>query len=152
MLYEVITLFWPGVVGQFMKYLPITVLICLSASLLMALGFIPVLGAVIGRTRRGAPAPAPWQPSIFTRGYRLALAQLLKHPALTLGAAVLLLVASYGAYGWFGKGVTFFPEVEPESAQVLIHARGDLSILEKDALVRQVEARLLGLPELKVLV
>ena len=41
-------MFWPGVVGEFMKYLPITVLITLLASLAMALVFIPVLGGVIG--------------------------------------------------------------------------------------------------------
>ena len=37
-------LFWEGVVGEFMKFLPITVLLTLSASLFMALVFIPVLG------------------------------------------------------------------------------------------------------------
>ena len=41
-------LFWPGIVGQFMKYLPITVMSVLIASLFMALIFIPVLGGVIG--------------------------------------------------------------------------------------------------------
>ena len=42
-------LFWTGVVGEFMKYLPITVILTLSASLFMALIFIPVMGGVIGR-------------------------------------------------------------------------------------------------------
>ncbi len=37
-------LFWPGMVGEFMKFLPITVIIALTASLAMALVFIPVLG------------------------------------------------------------------------------------------------------------
>ena len=41
--------FWPGVVGEFMKYLPLTVLITLSASLLMALIFVPTMGALVGR-------------------------------------------------------------------------------------------------------
>ena len=38
-------LFFPGFVGQFMKYLPITLLVTLSGSLLMALFFVPTLGA-----------------------------------------------------------------------------------------------------------
>ena len=42
-------LFWPGLIGQFMRYMPITVLACLLASLTMALIFIPVLGGIIGR-------------------------------------------------------------------------------------------------------
>ena len=36
-------LFWPGVTGEFMKYLPLTLIATLTASLLMALIFIPVL-------------------------------------------------------------------------------------------------------------
>ena len=40
--------FWPGLAGEFMKYLPITLLCVLSASLFMALVFVPVLGASLG--------------------------------------------------------------------------------------------------------
>ncbi len=42
-------LFWPGVVGEFMKFLPITLIVTLSGSLLMALIFVPTLGALVGR-------------------------------------------------------------------------------------------------------
>ena len=42
-------LIWPGIVGQFMKYLPITMIVVLSASLLMALIFIPILGSLLGK-------------------------------------------------------------------------------------------------------
>jgi multidrug efflux pump len=52
-------------------------------------------------------------------------------------------------YGTYGRGVEFFPDVEPEFAQVQLHARGDLSIHEKDALLRSVEQRILGMPEVK---
>ena len=47
-------LFWPGVVGQFMKYLPITLIATLSASLVVALFFTPTLGALLGKA---APVP-----------------------------------------------------------------------------------------------
>ncbi len=49
-------LFWPGLVGEFMKYLPITVIIALTASLAMALVFIPVLGPVLSFGNRGRSA------------------------------------------------------------------------------------------------
>lgn len=42
-------LFWTGMVGEFMKFLPITVILTLFASLFMALIFIPVLGGLIGK-------------------------------------------------------------------------------------------------------
>ena len=42
-------LFWPGVVGQFMMYMPITLIATLSASMLYALIFVPTLGAIIAK-------------------------------------------------------------------------------------------------------
>ena len=42
-------LFWPGVVGEFMKFLPITLIVTLSGSLLMALIFVPTLGSIFGK-------------------------------------------------------------------------------------------------------
>ena len=60
-------LFWPGIVGGFMKYLPITVICVLTASLFMALVFVPVLGGMIGKKspdkgakRRSAPRSYRW--------------------------------------------------------------------------------------------
>ena len=47
-------LFWPGIVGQFMKYLPITLIATLSASLAVALFFTPTLGSLLGKA---APVP-----------------------------------------------------------------------------------------------
>ena len=46
-------LFWPGIVGEFMKYLPITLIATLSASLVVALFFTPTLGALLGKACAG---------------------------------------------------------------------------------------------------
>jgi multidrug efflux pump len=140
-------LFWPGVVGQFMRYLPATVIIALLASLLMALIFLPVLGSL----KRHQPAAPQASPSRTGKAYGKLLARLLRRPGLTFGGMMLILVLIFIAYGAFNHGVEFFPEVEPESAQVLVRARGDLSIYERDGLVKQVEQRLLGLSEVKAL-
>ena len=40
-------IFWPGLAGEFMKYLPITLICVLTSSLFMALLFVPVLGSVL---------------------------------------------------------------------------------------------------------
>ncbi|WP_061241556.1 efflux RND transporter permease subunit [Ectopseudomonas composti] len=140
-------LFWPGVVGQFMKYLPATVIICLLASLAMALVFLPVLGAVTGGQAR------PRAPSTHLAGsvYRQLLETLLKRPGLTLLGMLALVALIYVGYGRFNHGVEFFPDVEPESAQIWLRARGDLSVQEKDALLKQVEKQVLGMREVKAL-
>ncbi|MCG8489432.1 MAG: efflux RND transporter permease subunit [Chromatiales bacterium] len=138
-------LFWPGLVGEFMKYLPITVIIALTASLAMALVFVPVLGGTI--TRR-EPLTDTVAEGSLTLSYAKLLAKVLKHPGKTLGVALLAMFLAYLSYMQFGKGMEFFPDVEPEFAQIQVHARGDLSVHEKDAIVRQVEQRVLDFPEL----
>ncbi|WP_017430710.1 efflux RND transporter permease subunit [Vreelandella jeotgali] len=148
-------LFWPGVVGQFMKYLPATVVICLLASLVMALIFLPTLGRVF--TRHRAPRHASEGDdtaagaTAFGRGYRRLLDKLLQHPGWIVLIAVLLMATAYSGYARFNHGVDFFPSVEPDSAQLLVRARGDFSAEETDAIVRRVEKRLGSMDEVDAL-
>ena len=140
-------LFWPGVVGEFMKFLPITVILCLLASLAMALIFLPVLGGVAG----GGGRPEAIKESALGHRYRGLLTGVLRYPGWTLAAVMMAIGLVYVAYAKFNHGVEFFPSVEPDSAQVWVRARGDLSVYERDRLVRQVESRLTGMPEVKAL-
>jgi len=158
-------LFWPGMVGEFMKFLPITVIITLIASLAMALIFIPVLGGVLHPKEKSAEkiqqdeqsnaaikaAESGDLESIggWVGRYLHILNRLLRHPGKSFGAAMLCLVVGYSSYVLFGRGVDFFPAIEPDFLQVQVQARGDLSVFERDQLVRKVENRLLDMPELK---
>jgi multidrug efflux pump len=153
-------LFWPGVVGEFMKFLPITLLATLSASLLMALIFVPTLGALIGGPSGGAQKSLPKQDhgggarpadeqGGFTGAYCRVLRAALRHPAKVLLVALMTLIGVQWTYAEFGRGVEFFPEIEPKFAQLQIRARGNLASEEKDRLVRQTESRILGMKELE---
>jgi len=146
-------LFWPGVVGEFMKYLPITLIATLSASILMALIFVPTLGAVFGKAGAADPelmkALAASEHGDLrdlkgaTGGYVRLLDRVLNHPGKVVAASFAGLIAVWAYFATHGNGVEFFPESEPQMSTVMVHARGNLSIDEKDALIREVEARVL---------
>jgi len=147
-------LFWPGMIGEFMKFLPITVLATLGASLFMALLFVPVVGGVIGRQISAAttakvsehnPHQSLEAAGYLTKKYLGFLGVLLRHPAKVLVLMVAFLMGSYVAYGMLGKGVELFPAIEPEFVQVQVHARGDLSVYEKDQIMSNVENLLLDM-------
>jgi len=150
---------WPGTSGEFMKYLPITLIAVLAASLIMALIFVPTLGSIFGRT--GATTPEMKRNLAaaetgdlnhitgFTGTYVRLLRRSLKRPWRNVAAVTGLLLAVYAAFFVFGRGVEYFPEVEMPFGMVDIRARGDLSIDEMDELVRQVENRVLGMPEIE---
>jgi multidrug efflux pump len=151
-------LFWPGIVGEFMKFLPITLIATLSASLLMALIFVPTLGSLFGKPSQAVPELSQISPEEdtdleklhgITGTYVKTLKRALQHPAKVLVAAFAVLVLVQVVYGAFGKGVEFFPEVEPENAIVNVRARGNLSIWEQKEILEQVEARILPMTEFK---
>lgn len=146
--------FWPGIVGEFMKFLPITLIATLFASLLMALIFIPTIGAQIGRTTQTAKTianGAGTAPTIgvVTAGYITLMQRVLKHPFKVLIAAAMTLVAVQITYQTYGKGTSFFPDTEPENAKVFVHARGNLAIQEQLQLVLKVEEEIRAIDAFK---
>jgi multidrug efflux pump len=138
-------LFWPGVVGEFMKYLPITLIATLSASLVVALFFTPTLGALLGRA-----APIPHDERVADTGLYMRTVKLaLRRPGATLALAAFVLIAVQVVYGKFGRGVEFFPKVEPDYGQVIVHGRGNISLEEKDRILAEIEKRVLKFPSLQ---
>ncbi len=153
--------FWPGVVGEFMKFLPITLVVTLTGSLLMALIFVPTLGGLMGKAGSANPQVLAALAAAesgdvrqlpgLTGVYARTLSFLIRRPILVLLAAIVLLVGVYVAYYSAGKGVEFFPDVEPEQSLIHVHARGNLSAREKDVLVREVEAELLQIKGIRTI-
>ncbi|MBN9242072.1 MAG: efflux RND transporter permease subunit [Mesorhizobium sp.] len=136
-------LFWPGIVGDFMKYLPITLIVTLAASMLYALVFTPTLGA------KFAKAPVHGEEEHRDGLYMAVVKQAVRFPITVCVLTVALLVGVFMAYGKYGAGVEFFPNVEPDYGLLYVHARGNLSLAEMDAATKQAENRLLGWPGIK---
>ncbi len=203
-------LFWPGVAGQFMAHLPVTIIIVLTASLLVALIYLPVVGGVTGRIshwmerlsltihakmgflKRLAITLALGAVTFFSVMYALAtsvaagglafaisalflsvFAASLKPkkrekvakagyrrtgfgriihliagnpvmPVLTLLAVGLFVTFVVVKFQQNNNGFEFFVETEPERAVAYVRARGNLSLEEKDRLVRQAEEAIRG--------
>ncbi|MBU2870347.1 efflux RND transporter permease subunit [Colwellia sp. E2M01] len=154
-------MFWPGIMGEFMKYLPFTLIAVLTASLAMALVFVPTLGAVIGKPRvvseteqqqiDHAEAGDFDKLTGFTGKYIRILTAAIKHPWKIVAGTFAISFIVMWLYGASGLGVNFFPEVEPQSATMVVRSHGDLSIAEKDVIMRSIEQRILPLEEIETL-
>ncbi|MGO2233002.1 efflux RND transporter permease subunit [Marinomonas sp.] len=155
-------LFWPDIVGEFMRFMPITIIATLASSLVMALIVLPTIGSIIGK--KGAYTEKTMHALRITETgdlreltgptgfYGRTLTRLVEYPIWVLLFTIVLLLSIFASYGKFGKGIEFFPSIEPESANLDIRARGDLSLEEKDELVRLVEQQVIGNPSLKSVV
>ena len=154
-------MFWPGMMGEFMKYLPFTLIAVLSASLLMALIFVPVLGGVFGKPRYVSEFDKQQMHEAengdirnlqgFTGKYIRVLAKAIQHPWKILLVAIVVAVVSFTAYGLSGLGTQFFPNVDVKGINVTVRSAGDMSIYEKDQVVRKVENRLLDMQAIESL-
>lgn len=213
-------IFWPGIAGEFMKYLPITLICVLTSSLFMALLFVPVVGSssasiikillqiilplipaliafnlikigkgyipgfgiinivltilnyllplilfifisikiisFVNKISNSLNAPikqvsktavvlssesktSPLELPGFTGFYAKLINKFLSHPAKVVITAILILISIQFLYTRIGSGVEFFPEVEPDLSKIVIYARGNLSVEEKNNYVARVE-------------
>ncbi|MHA3915848.1 efflux RND transporter permease subunit [Halovulum sp. GXIMD14793] len=222
-------LFWPGIPGEFMGNLPVTLIFVLSASLVVALIFLPVIGGVAGRMSRtihhisdglrrrvpwilrailaigpaigvfyaflymflpgGPMAPGPdgelvqrgsylmlgllgliaaWlalsvlgaslmpqrREAVGKAGYKRSRFGRIIHfiagnpimPFVSVGLVIGFVMSVFSYFGENNYGVEFFVETEPERAIAYVRARGNLSLAEKDAYVRQVEEIIVNVP------
>ncbi len=146
-------MFWPGMVGKFMRYLPITVFAVLAGSLIYALIFGPALGALFGRAGAGQESFLK-KLKVMETGDPLAMtgpvgfyARVLwwcsHHVLITLLVTVSVLISSFVAYSHYGNGVIFYSNAEPQFARVEVKALGNYSVDEASALVGEVESIIL---------
>ena len=152
-------LFWPGVSGQFMAYLPVTVFTVLIGSLFYALVFGPVLGSLLGRPSAQAASAMkdqveresqdPVQLQNFTGTFARLLTAVCKRPALTMVFVLGLLGSIFWAYGKFGVGTIFFSDADPQFIKVSVLGRGNFSADEVNDLVREVEDEIIAIPGIR---
>ena len=152
--------FWPGTIGKMMMYLPVTLVAVLLASIVMALLFVPVLGASFGASPHRPSDSAHRNVALAESGdleqltgltgrYYRFLKSALQRPGRVVLAICGLLVLIFVLFGIFNPGIDMMPRTDPAYVTVDVRARGDLSATEKDLLVRTVEARLHDMPDIK---
>ncbi len=154
-------LLWPGISGKFMSYLPITTIFVLSASLLVALVFLPVVGSLVAKPQPGneetmkalAASESGELNTLpgFTGAYARFVARSIEHPLMVLCGAILISAFSIVLFMYGNHGVLYSINSEPEEVAVIIGARGNLSAEEMRDIVIDVEERLLGIEGLKTI-
>ena len=142
-------MFWPGVAGQFMSYLPITVFAVLIGSLFYALLFAPTIGALtatarvpISRIQSTKDEDRNNKTTGITRIYASVLDFAVRIPITIFVLSIVVLWGIVTAYGRWGSGIEFYVSPEPLQTQVQIFARGNFSPAELRDIVLDAEDRI----------
>lgn len=150
-------LFFPGIVGEFMKFLPITLIVCLFSSLFVAMVFSPVQASVFinvqkdrekAKTKKKGPVGRfiEWFDEKFfsttIKNYERALRYSLRHRIKIIAGTVLMLIIMFVVYGIFNNGVEFFPNVEPRQAWINITMPVGTNVDRTNEFTKTIEAKL----------
>ncbi len=157
-------IFWPGIMGEFMSYLPKAVIITLSSSLFVAMVINPALAAIFLRLppghrstkikasaeeiERAGESPITVRGPLL-KGYRRLLEEALDHRLAVLAMAFLAVVAM--AMIWLyeigiEKPVEFFPNIDPHNIYINLDTPEGADLEYSDRIARQVEMALCNGP------
>ena len=141
-------LFWPDIMGEFMSFLPMTLIIVLSASLFVALVINPVVCSAW--LRAGKPkAGRDSESTSIIRWYRWLLTWALKYRVLTIFLAVFMLFGTIFLYFASDPTVELFPDIDPNRASVTIKAPQGTNLDTTDRIAREVESVVFGEKDLQ---
>ncbi|WP_163340208.1 efflux RND transporter permease subunit [Desulfopila sp. IMCC35008] len=154
-------LFWPGIMGEFMSYLPLTLIITLSSSLFVAMVINPAMASIFMKVKSGdtrntgkstlgnnalAEKPAEIKGFLLTR-YAHLLNNSLDKPYTVIMSAFCILVLMI--QGWLlviglEKPVEFFPEIDPKGMYVNVDVPEGADLDYIDQIIRRVEFAIAG--------
>ncbi|MCL7488641.1 MAG: efflux RND transporter permease subunit [Desulfobulbaceae bacterium] len=152
-------LFWPGIMGEFMSYLPLTLIVTLSSSLFVALIINPALASLFvkvkevkadsgaaGGGKRSVEEPVEIRGVLLTQ-YSRTLQFALKYPLVMIGSAFCVLILMF--QGWLlvvglEKPVEFFPEIDPKGMYVNVEIPEGAELDYIDRVMRRVEMAVAG--------
>jgi multidrug efflux pump subunit AcrB len=160
-------LFWPGIMGEFMSYLPLTLIVTLSSSLFVAMVINPALASIFMKVKNGTASKSEaraeqtrsaeeiaraGEKPVSTSGpvltaYSNFLQQAMNHKTavvLTAVCILVLLVEIWLLSVGLEKPLEFFPNIEPKAMYVNLETPEGADLDYVDSVVRDVEMAVNG--------
>ena len=151
-------LFWPGIMGEFMGYLPLTLIVTLSSSLFVALVINPAMASLFMKEhslsmegKAHDKEDAEEQP-IAIKGrilgtYSRVLRMALDRPLSVIISAFCVLIIMF--QGWMlvvgiEKPVEFFPDIDPKGMYVNLETPEGADIDYVDTVLERLELAIAG--------
>lgn len=145
-------IFWPGVVGSFMSYIPLTLIITLSMSLFVALVFNPVICSTfmkISPKQMGKNGELEF--GRFMQVYMNIVNWALNHRPTTIIASIIFMILPIFLFSVSGLGAEFFPESDPARIYIRAEAPQGTNAETTNDMVRKFEDATKGESDIKLI-
>ena len=138
-------MFWPGIIGKFMKYIPIVIILVLSYSILCAMLVVPVVAFTIEKTplRRLSTKTTSTIFDKIVPIYEKMLMKVLNDPRSYVKKVCIGVLLCFIGYQFLGHGTTFFPEIEPKNISITVKSSGNMSLQQKILLAKDLENKVM---------
>jgi len=157
-------LFWDDVTGKFMSFFPLTMMYVLSASLIMALVFLPTMGALIGPRKitkatgnlkalsgaEGDPSKVTGLMGLYIRFVR----RIIQMPITVILMSFVILGSIVFAFSVAKSGpppkpVEFFTEDPSDQVFIVARARGNSTASSDLEIAREIERRVADIVDIE---
>ena len=138
-------LFWPGIMGKFMKYVPIVIILVLTYSIICAMLVVPVVAFVIEKTPL-KNLSTETKINIFakiTPIYEKVLNKVLDNPKGYVKRVCIVVALVFIGYQFLNHGTTFFPETEPRNLSIVIKSKSNISLNNRIKIAKDIEDRVM---------
>ena len=153
-------LFWPGIMGEYMRYLPLTLIVTLTSSLFVAMVINPALASMFMKTKGNRPIKpmsVDMIGSVIDKPIEIKGPVLLVYikilqfgvnrPVTVLLSAIALLILLFQC--WLlaiglEKPVEFFPAIAPKAMYVNVEPPEGADLHYIDRLVKRIEMAIAG--------
>ncbi len=158
-------MFWPGIMGEFMSFLPLTLIITLTSSLFVALVINPAMASLLMKpSAKGAGATAGRSMESISKAveqpveikgmalklYTRTLSACVEIPLTVIGMAFCILVVMIQVWlivVGLEKPVEFFPEIDPKGIYVNIEVPEGADLDYIDKIIGRIEDSLFSAPQ-----
>jgi multidrug efflux pump subunit AcrB len=137
-------LFWPGIIGDFMYYLPCTVCTALLASLFVGMVVNPAIASLwmpTPKRRQVILHDGKVKRNRLLLGYGWLLRKALRWRFVTAIFFVTVLISIVAIFA-AGAQVEFMPDIEPRQANIDVECPEGTNLDTSDSMVRLVESRI----------
>jgi multidrug efflux pump subunit AcrB len=157
-------LFWPGIMGEFMSFMPLTLIVTLSSSLFVALVINPAMASLFMKVKNpptdeaksGAAVAGAMERPAEIRGFLLTsysklLTNALDKPVTIIGTGFCILILMFQSWllvVGLEKPVEFFPEIDPKGMYVNIDVPEGADLDYIDTIIQRIERAVAGVAEI----
>lgn len=135
-------IFMPDIMGEFMSYIPKTVIIVLTSSLFVGYIITTVFCANFLNVRKGdlqAMTTGSGGFNALLKVYERALQACLSWYPVVVVVSMLFVISGIVVYALLGREPIFFPSIDPKAAIVTVETAPGTSLEVTDVLTKQVE-------------